>query len=338
VTTYRLYLETDLNRVFAASLPSIAAAELRVILEHRLGSPDTDVAAVDEGRTSYLRFRFSGDSMTLREHVGALAATAALFVEHSPTMLEPLVLADTLGFGTDLVTIQRYKGKTNERLTRMMLNVARATDSSRAPDDHSLLDPMCGRGTTLNWALLYGLRSTGADLDRHALDEYATFLQQWAQGHRFPHRMQRYKKHHSDSRHFDFTVAADRAALDLKTVPDIRTFHAPADNRSLPTGRHSMIVSDLPYGIQHRARSGSASPTTVGELVANVATRWPSQLRTGGSVVLSWNTRSLSRPELVELLDEVGLTEVATAGFEHQVDRTITRDVIVTRRRAPSSP
>lgn len=336
VTAYRLYLETDLNRVFAASLRSIAAAELDVILTNRLGAPATEIASVDEGRTSYLRFEYPGDRVALVEHLAVLSATAAVFVEHSPTTLEPLPLEDELDFGTELVTIQRYKGKTSERLTRLMLNLALASDSSKAPDHRSLLDPMCGRGTTLNWALLYGIRSTGLDVDRRALDDHATFLQQWAQSHRYPHKLQRYKKHDSESRHFDFTVATDRASLDRKTAPDIRTLHAPADSGSAPAGRHSMIVSDLPYGIQHQPRTGGEhSPTTIGELVANVSSRWPSQLRTGGSVTLSWNVKSLGRRDMVDLLDAAGLTEVPTAGFEHRVDRTITRDVLVARRRPP---
>ena len=331
-SVYRLYLETDLNRVFTRSLGSVAAAELDVVLTHALGVVDATIERVDEGRTSYLRFASSGDQNALVEAVAGLSSSAALFREHSPVSLEPIPFDDGLVFGTELVTAQRYKGKTSERLTRLMLDVARATDASRAPD-RSLVDPMCGRGTTLNWALLLGIRSVGLDLDRRALDDYATFLQQWAQGHRYPHRMQRYKKQHSEGRHFDFTVAADRATLDAKTGPDIRTFHAPAADPSTPVGKVSMLVTDLPYGIQHPARSGTTpGPGSVGELVAEVSGRWAEWVRTGGSVAASWNVKSLRRAEFVALLDSAGFEAVPTAGFEHQVDRTITRDVIVARR------
>lgn len=335
VATYRLYLESDLNRVFTASLGTIAASELDLTLTRRLDAPDTRIAHTQEGRTGYLRFDHAGNASELAAAAAQLSATAALFIEHSPTSLEPLALADTLEYGTELVTAQRYKGKTSERLTRLMLNVARAADQSKDPLDDSVIDPMCGRGTTLNWALLYGMRSTGLDIDLRALDDYATFLQQWAKGHRLPHKMQRYKKGNAESRHFDFTVAADRAALDAKTSPDIRTFHAPAD-AEVAAGRHSMLVSDLPYGIQHRAKAGD-DPTSVGALVETVSARWPDWVRTGGAVALSWNVRSLSGSEMVDLLDAAGFDPVHSEGFEHVVDRTITRDVVVARRRSTVS-
>lgn len=323
---FRIYLETDLNRVFTKSLGAIAAAELDVILAHRLEAPATEISVVEEGRTTYLRFDFEGDRDPLVHQLGLLSATAAAFVEHSATSLEPLPLREQLAFGTEVVTAQRYKGKTSERLTRLMLNVAGAVDASTAVDDRSVLDPMCGRGTTLNWALLYGARATGLDVDRRALDDYATFLEQWAKGNRYPHKIQRYKKQNSECRHFDFTVAGDRAGLAAKTTPDIRTFNAPADSDAVPVGRHATLVSDLPYGIQHQARS-------VAELVEKVSARWPSQIRTGGSVALSWNTKTLRPPDMAGLLSRVGFDEIPTRGFEHQVDRTITRDVLLARRR-----
>lgn len=333
VATYRLYLETDLNRVFTKAVGSIAAAELDVVLAHSLGTPDTQIEQVKEGRTSYLRFDHDGDLDMLAVTAASLSATAALFIEQSPTSLVPVVLHEPLAFGTDVVTTQRYKGKTSERLTRLMLNLARAADRSQAPVDPSVLDPMCGRGTTLNWALLYGMRSTGMDLDRHALDEYAVFLQQWAQGHRLPHRLHRYKKQDSDHRHFDFTVAADRNALEAKKSPDIRTFYAPADSSDVAPGRHSTLVSDLPYGVQHRAKGGSGKDSTsVLAMVEEMSRHWRDWLLPGASVVMSWNVRNVPVAKMVAALQGAGLENVATRGFEHHVDRTILRNVVVARR------
>jgi len=331
--TYRMYLESDLNRVFTQSLGPIAAAELGAVLSHQLDARDTSIELVDEGRASYLAFTFDGDREALARRVAKLSATAALFQEHSASSLEPIPLVDDLTFSTEVVTGQRYKGKTSERLTRLMLNLATAVADVADEDGWSLLDPMCGRGTTLNWALLYGGRSTGLDVDRRALDDYATFLAQWAKKCRLPHKMQRYKKQNSESRHFDFTVARDRATLAAKSKPDIRTLHAPADDASVPVGTHSMLVSDLPYGIQHQARSATTdAPTSMSDLVGNVLGRCAPALRSGGSLALSWNVRSLGRPDMVDQLVDAGCECVDIGGFEHRVDRTIQRDVIVARR------
>ncbi|MFK7918929.1 MAG: TRM11 family methyltransferase [Ilumatobacter sp.] len=332
MTTYRLYLETDLNRVFTQSVGPVAAAELDVVLAHALDAANTEIELVAQGRTSFLRFDHGGEQPALAAAVARLCASAALFVEHSPASLEPVVLDEALLFGTDVVTTQRYKGKTSERLTRLMLNLALSASATKARTEPAVLDPMCGRGTTLNWSLLYGIRSTGMDVDRHALDEYAVFLQQWAQGHRLPHRLQRYKKQDSEHRHFDFAVAGDRKALEAKTVPDIRTFNAPADSTSIAPGRHSMLVSDLPYGVQHRARTGNNEATSVLDLVEQLSAHWPDWLLPGASVVLSWNVRSLAVDDMLTTLRSASFSDVATRGFGHQVDRTITRDVVVARR------
>lgn len=327
---YRIYLETDLNRVFTKSLGLVAAAELDVILRHSLDATQTQIAHVDEGRTSYLCFTHDGNQEVLVEQLARLSAAAAVFAEHSAKALEPLTLSESLGFGTELVTAQRYKGKTSERLTRLMLNLALAASPTASTDGWAVLDPMCGRGTTLNWALLYGGRATGLDVDRKALDEYSLFLERWAKKNRFPHKMQRYKKRNSECRHFDFTVAADRRGLADKTRPDVRTFNAPADAQSIPVGRHAMIVSDLPYGIQHRPRSDAdLTPTSVGGLVSSVSSRWVQWIEPLGSVALSWNVKSLRRAEMIKILAESGFQEVSTNGFEHTVDRMITRDIVL---------
>jgi hypothetical protein len=337
MATYRIYLETDLNRVFTKSLGPIAMAELDVVLSGAHAASGTEIDIVEDGRTSYLRFDHDGDRGALIESLSMLSATAAVFLEHSPTSLEPLSLENGLRFGTEVVTAQRYKGKTSERLTRLMLNVARAGDASKDVKARSLIDPMCGRGTTLNWALLYGIPAVGLDIDANALDDYATFLQQWAQGNRYPHRIQRYRKP-SDPRHFDFTVARDREELEAKSKPDIRTFNVPADVEGLAVGKASMIVSDLPYGVQHRARTGGQKKiSSVADLVESVSERWPEWIRTGGSAALSWNVKTLSKPDLIAILHAAGFAESTNRGFEHQVDRTILRDVVAANRVANST-
>jgi len=49
-------------------------------------------------------------------------------------------------------------------------------------------------------------------------------------------------------------------------------------------------------------------------------------------VALSWNTKTLRASDMAALLDRAGFDAVATRGFEHQVDRTISRDVFLANR------
>ncbi|MFT6291013.1 MAG: hypothetical protein ACJAR2_001613, partial [Ilumatobacter sp.] len=56
MSTYRMYLETDLNRVFTKSLGPIAVAELDVVLSGVHSAPGSEIEHVEDGRTSYLTF------------------------------------------------------------------------------------------------------------------------------------------------------------------------------------------------------------------------------------------------------------------------------------------
>src|SRR5690606_12659157 len=72
----------------------------------------------------------------------------------------PRELPTTLRHPGDLETILRYPGKTNEQFTALLVNLAAALSTRRAglfDGSLNLLDPLCGRGTTLNRALRLGL-------------------------------------------------------------------------------------------------------------------------------------------------------------------------------------
>jgi tRNA G10 N-methylase Trm11 len=87
-----------------------------------------------------------------------------------------------------------------------------------------------------------------------------------------------------------------------------------------------VVVADLPYGVQHSAGVG------VGELVDAAVPGWVSVLRPGGAMALACNVRTLPRERLAQVLVGAGLTVLEAEGFEHRVDRAITRDVVVARR------
>ena len=315
----RIYLETDLNRVFTKSLGELASAELDVVLTHRLGAAGAEISTASRrAEPATCGSSTTATVQPLVDQLAMLSATAAVFVEHSTVSLEPLPLDGALAFGTELVTTQRYKGKTNERLTRLMLNLAvrdRCLDGDARPigarpdvwpRHHAQLgaavrDP-CHRARRRPSSTRRVRHVPGAVGEGQPLSPQAPALQE-AEQRKPPLRL-----HRGDR---------SRRRSTAKRAPDVRTFNAPADDASVPVGRHAMIVSDLPYGIQHQPRSaGDRSPTSVAELVANVSGRWPEQIRTGGSVALSWNVKSLSEPDMAALLDAAGSTLVATAGFE----------------------
>lgn len=330
--------------MFTGSILEIAAAELRLVSDGVSRLNVGEIERVSAGRSQLLRFSITGEREPIAEMAGQLSASAALFEHHpttqSPSLLSPVPIAEPLIYGSDLVTVQRYRGKTNERLTRAMLNVALATagiDPSRPAG--TVLDPMCGRGTTLNWALAYGLDSIGIDADAGSLEQHAGFLQTWAKRQRLPHKVQRFKSNNAEKRVVSLQVGRDRATLKAGDGQDVQTFCADAAQRSLAIKRSSVdvIVTDLPYGVQHRGAadtSAKAGPDTL-ELLAQVLPTWHHWLRAGGVVCLAWNAKRAGRREVGRALADAGFSPVTAAGgfsMRHVVDATIDRDVIIARR------
>ena len=100
-------------------------------------------------------------------------------------------------YDDDLLTIMKYSGKTNEQFTKLLLNVTLASCLPALPRHRpgeagtrrlAVLDPLCGRGTTLNQALMYGFDAYGADIDARDVEAYAVFIQRWLKDKRLKHQ------------------------------------------------------------------------------------------------------------------------------------------------------
>ena len=105
----------------------------------------------------------------------------------------------------------------------------------------------------------------------------------------------------------------------------------------LPDRSVDLVVGDLPYGVQHGSRAGAGRlQRRPGEVLDAALPRWVAVLRPGAGVALAWNHRTLPRHEFGALLERAGLELVTPhddRSFRHRVDRSITRDVVVARRR-----
>ena len=107
-----------------------------------------------------------------------------------PVSIAPLQVLDE-----DLVTIQRYAGKTNEAFTHLLVNLALASGGDAmtrllAGERLRLLDPACGRGTSLNRAALYGMDAFGIDIDQRDVDAYRVFFTTWLKDKRLKHTVE----------------------------------------------------------------------------------------------------------------------------------------------------
>ena len=256
--------------------------------------------------------------------------------------LSPVTLTPRRALDEDLVTIQRYAGKTNEAFTHLLLNVALGATASGferllAGERLRLLDPLCGRGTSLNRAALYGMDAGGIEIDHRDVDAYALFFCTWLKDKRLKHTIERstLRKRRDEPAHritFTYGPGKDRTRHREVDVVHDDTIGARDFFR---VRSFDLLVCDLPYGVQHGSRSDAeALERRPDALLARALPVWAELLKPGAAVALAWNRRTLPRLGLVELVTQAGLVVVAPddEAFVHRVDRSITRDVVVAVR------
>lgn len=340
MTEHLILLAPAANRVYAADAPRLAEAELRVMAS-AFGLLDPDVSPARLAGVDYLALRTSSDlTPQARGLLSHLSAAHALF-RRDGELLAPIELQQTARYPDDLVTIQKYRGKTNEQWTRLLLNVTAA--ATRSPEkllDGTLqvFDPMCGRGTTLNIALSLGLDVTGVDLDANDFQAYSAFIKTWLRQHRLKHSAAESALRTSGrarGKQLRLEVAASKEAQkagDTQHVTYLSTDTTDLEGLLRPRSV-DVLVTDTPYGVQHGSHGERLARSPL-ELLDRALPGWTRVLRTGGAVGLSYNRHVAPRDDLAALLDSHGLTPVDTPAdaFRHRVDASIDRDLIVARK------
>ncbi|WP_326595434.1 TRM11 family SAM-dependent methyltransferase [Streptomyces sp. NBC_01803] len=332
------------NRVYAEASVELTQAELGVFSETVLGGQIGEIRDEEIGGVRYVTFSVPELSDRQKEFLANLSSIYALFGINENGTLTPVALTSMDRFDDDLISIQKYAGKTNEHFTKMLLNVTvLSSDSAEHMTGRTLrvFDPLCGRGTTLNQAIMYGYDADGMDRDRKDFEAYAAFLRTWLKRKRVKHTaevasVRRDRK--MIGRRLDVSLglakedykAGDKRRL---TVVNADTLKA-GDFFSAST--FDVIVADAPYGVQHgsRGKEGGLSRHPL-DLLQDALPVWTPLLRRGGAVGISWNTNVARRDDVVDIFTKNGL-EVKDSGpylrFGHRVDQAIVRDIIVARK------
>ncbi|MEY2426244.1 MAG: hypothetical protein QOI61_1816 [Actinomycetota bacterium] len=259
---------------------------------------------------------FVADELDLAA-VARLSVAYALFVREGD-VLRPVQLPAVNRYDDDLLSIPRYTGKTNEYFTKLLVNLTLAGGTAT-----TLLDPMAGRGTTLNQAVIYGLDAVGIEIDKKDCEAYRTFFTTWLKNKRLPHKAR------PDKARFSVEFAPDRKTLDGGGGQKVTMITGDSRETGTYLKKHSVdaIVTDLPYNVRHREAA-------LEELVAASLPGWRAVLRPGGAVGVAWNTRITKRDALAGIFEAAGF-DVFDDGpytrFEHRVDQAITRDLLVAR-------
>jgi SAM-dependent methyltransferase len=342
---YALLLLPSANRVYAAAAASLAQAELELFSRQALGASLSDVGQATIGGVPYITFEAPAVDERAAAYLANLSAGYALFERADGDLLRPVTLTPLDRYDDDLITIQKYQGKTNEQFTKLLLN-ATLLSSAFAADlltrKLTVLDPLCGRGTTLNQTLMYGYDAAGIDLDRQDFDAYSAFIKAWLKRKRIKHHVGYDGPVRRDgkviARRLQVTMAATRDAYKSGATQLLDVVNAPTDRAAefLRPGTVDAVVTDAPYGVQHGSRTAvqglARSPL---DLLAVSIPAWAPLLRPGGAIGIAWNTLVARREDVARILADAGLEPLDDPpylSFRHRVDQAIVRDILIARK------
>jgi hypothetical protein len=324
------------NRVYFNSSGKLAKNELFALFEDNI----TEIKEELFGGVEYITFlsenQLAEEDMIL---LSRLSFVYAVF-EIREDLFLPVMKNHSYFFSDDLNMILKYSGKTNEIFTRMMLNLAVFASGFRDKflDNLNLLDPVCGKGTTVFDGLICGYNSYGLDLSDKLINESSQFLKKYLETGKYKHSLREEKisgvgcenKAFKSQRHL-FDIAKNKS--DQKENKNLICEFIDGDTRNInkyyKKNTFHIIVGDLPYGIQHENTTGGNKMRNPIDLIKTSVPVWTEVLKPEGAIVLSWNTFLLKREELEAIFVENKLDIMDFGDFSNRVDQAINRDVIV---------
>ena len=358
MTRYTFLVLPSHNRVYTDTAPALVRAELAVL---GASLPDgrideESVAQTVTGGVPYVTFEAGELSQRDVDLLANLSSLYALYEVTDGELLRPVPLRRLDRFDDDLLTILKYPGKTNEQFTKLLVNVTLASSAFAGELDTRrlvVLDPLCGRGTTLNQALMYGFDAYGADIDARDVEAYAVFIQRWLKDKRLKHQadfspVRRDRKVVARRLTAEFAATKDEyKAGDVQRLEVVEADTTRIGEFFRPASA-DLVVADLPYGVQHGShgtgragggeRAGDGAKTLARsplDLLRAAAPAWVKALRPGGALGISWNTRVARREDAAGALAAAGLEVLDSApyrAFRHRVDQAITRDILIARK------
>lgn len=329
-----ILLAPSANRVYASEAERLVAAELKVLLGAHDHPP---IAPVTLARIGYLAVTVDSIDAQIIWALGRLSGFYAAFRREHDRLLPVEVPIPDL-FDDDLVTIPKYPGKTNEQFTRLLINITLASMRRPAGGAVTILDPMCGRGTTLSTAMMLGCNAAGVEAELKAIEAYAAYLRTYLRRKRLKHSLELSPVRREGKiigRRLDAEVTPvgrDRPVVLTAFSGDTRQSAALYGKR-----RFDAVLADAPYGVVHGSRTDVRGASgkrdrSAASLIGEALPVWARQLKTGGALGLSWNAIGLRRERLLELVADAGLEPLDFGpyrDFAHRVDSSIRRDVVV---------
>ncbi len=320
---------------YANMAEKLAAPEL---LASPLGSAIKQIEVVTFAGQGYLLVTLDDESLlppcpALEDILPWLGATGEAFEffkrigQVEGPFLRPLEVTFTPFVPLEMAEIRRYKGKTNEVFTRVLLNMAvfAGAYSNQCTGRLRVLDPIAGGGTTLFLALAAGYDAFGIEHQKQDVETTVVFIRQYLNSIHLPYK-ELDERGRRAGRRYQFEIGRKGMTRRL-VLAHGDACEADLHMQEVPGGPHMhAIVGDLPYGIQHLGE--------IAGMLSKALPVWERILLPGGTVALAWNATRIKRAAMMELIERHTQMHICNdppyTQLEHTVDRVIKkRDIIV---------
>lgn len=339
MSRYAILANPGHNRIYFDTALKIAISELEAIA----GAYDMEINEIEEGNIGLpASICFSTNRELNEDDFKALGVSSiyyALFEIVENGLLKPIVVPDFHTFPESMVQILKYTGKTNEQFTRLMVNLA-ISACKTGSEKITLLDPMCGKGTTLYEGYIRGFDVKGIEINEQWTQEIQTYVTRFLKEGKYKHKAQKSKVSDAKGKKianvFNVIAAAEKSDYNDGNVQEFQLFNSDTRKANLLVKKKScdIIISDLPYGVQHGSKNDKDTSMTrspLGLLKESIPA-WHTALKTKGSVVLSYNEFTMKYDDIAIALEKSGfkvLDESPYNNYVHRVDQSINRNLIV---------
>jgi hypothetical protein len=333
--TLALKITPQRSTQYANMTEKLAGPEL---LASPLGAIIIEIKPVAFAGQTYLLVSLDNESMSsqcfeLQEILPRLGATSEAYEffervgDVEGPFLRPVETTFVPFLPLEMAEIRRYKGKTNELFTSVLLNIAvfAGAFTNQYTGRLRILDPLAGGGTTLFLALSDGYDAFGIEHQKQDVDTTVVFLRQYLNSIHMPYK-ELDERGRRIGRRYQFEIGHKGVTRRL-VLAHGDTCDAKLHMQEVPGGPHMhAIVGDLPYGIQHFGE--------IAGMLSRALPVWESMLLPGGTIALAWNATRIERTAMIGLIEQHTHLQIRNdppyTQFVHTVDRVIKkRDILV---------
>lgn len=306
-----LLISPQAKGAYFNELVSVAKAELSWLIEP---------THIDYQKTGMMEFLECEVDESRLPVLASMSFICGIF-EKSGHQLIPLDITPDFVLHEDFVFGSKFKGKTSELLTQLLINVGLKTIGPVS--NAKLLDPMCGRATTLLWGMRYGMKTRGIEQDQKAIADIRQSVKKWTKIHRQKHELKEGFVGKSNKQKQGKFIEFSAEGSSMKVI----TGDSSQASELLNGEKFHLVIADLPYGVQFTA----GKPRNPLAVLENCAPEWVDTMKPDGAMVLAFNNYLPEREKLIDLFEEHGL-EALEFSAPHRMSESIVRDIVIFRR------